>query len=324
MAHSRSASPAVTVIIATYNSSATLQLTLESLLNQDAGDFEAWVIGDACTDNSADVVQSFGDPRLHWKNLTQNSGSQAAPNNEGLRLARGRHIAFLGHDDLWLPNHLSSLLRFIEETKADFVHSLCALIGPDGVRECVGPLRTDHDYEWYGPPPSSWLHRRDVTDTCGLWADPTQIAWGVDCDYARRVFLSGKTMAFFPGLTVLKFPSWWCRTYAGVGEPPQLRYWRALQADPRALERQVLVDLSINFARLRRQPVVALLSTAFRGVLRHMRQAAGNRGPLGRLLRWRFGRQRQHLRRLRGLPDLRRHDVAREAGPRGERPRSLR
>ncbi len=68
-------SPTVTVIIATFNSSATLRLALASLLNQDLQDFEAWVIGDACTDNSAEVVCSFGDARLHWMNLAQNSGS---------------------------------------------------------------------------------------------------------------------------------------------------------------------------------------------------------------------------------------------------------
>jgi glycosyltransferase involved in cell wall biosynthesis len=80
----------VTVITATYNRAATLRLALESLLGQEFRDFEAIIIGDGCTDNSEEVVRSFHDRRLRWSHLERNSGSQAAPNNHGLRLARGR------------------------------------------------------------------------------------------------------------------------------------------------------------------------------------------------------------------------------------------
>src|SRR5271165_5029173 len=102
--------PAISVVVATYNSAATLRSAIASIVAQDWRDFEAWIIGDACSDNSEEVVHSFNDPRLRWRNLADNSGSQSAPNNEGLRLSRGRFVAYLGHDDLWFPWHLSSLL----------------------------------------------------------------------------------------------------------------------------------------------------------------------------------------------------------------------
>ena len=108
--------PLVTVITATYNSSALLKLTLSSLISQHYDAFEAWIVGDACTDDSAAVVASLGDPRLHWTNLPSNSGSQAAPNNEGMARAHGDFIAFLGHDDLWFPWHLESLITRIGST----------------------------------------------------------------------------------------------------------------------------------------------------------------------------------------------------------------
>ena len=53
--------PLVTVVCATFNSSAILKLALRSLLDQDLSDFEAWVVGDACTDDSEEVVASFQD-----------------------------------------------------------------------------------------------------------------------------------------------------------------------------------------------------------------------------------------------------------------------
>src|SRR5262245_39979017 len=121
-----SPAPLVTVITATFNSSATLKCALKSVLHQDLTDFEVWIVGDACTDDSAEVVNGFGDPRLHWTNLPRNSGNQSVPNNEGLRRACGRYIAYLGHDDLWWPRHLSGLVSFIEQSGADLVHALAA------------------------------------------------------------------------------------------------------------------------------------------------------------------------------------------------------
>ena len=58
--------PLVTVITATYNSSSLLKLSLTSLIGQTYDAFEAWVVGDGCTDDSAAVVESFRDPRLRW------------------------------------------------------------------------------------------------------------------------------------------------------------------------------------------------------------------------------------------------------------------
>src|SRR3954471_8288451 len=109
--------PLVSVIIPTWNRAPMLRLAIATVLAQDlaGGDFEVLVIGDACTDDSAAVVASFADPRLHWHNLAQNSGSASVPTNAGLRRARGRYIAHLGHDDFWFPWHLSALVSVIEQ-----------------------------------------------------------------------------------------------------------------------------------------------------------------------------------------------------------------
>jgi len=58
-------SPTVTVVIPTYNSSGTLRLSLETVLWQDFVDFEVWVVGDGCTDDSETIISSFGDTRVH-------------------------------------------------------------------------------------------------------------------------------------------------------------------------------------------------------------------------------------------------------------------
>jgi glycosyltransferase involved in cell wall biosynthesis len=111
--------PAVSIVTATYNWSSVLRCAIESVRMQTFADFELLVAGDGCTDDSEAVVRAFEDPRLRWMNLPANSGGQAAPNNCGIAAARGEYIAYLGHDDVWYPTHLESLVETIRRTSAD-------------------------------------------------------------------------------------------------------------------------------------------------------------------------------------------------------------
>ena len=103
--------PTVSVIIAAYNRSNVLRYALRSALAQDFSDFEVLVIGDACTDDTEEVVASFADPRVSYLNLPLNFGEQSGPNNVGIARAQGRYIAFLNHDDFWFPDHLSAAVQ---------------------------------------------------------------------------------------------------------------------------------------------------------------------------------------------------------------------
>src|SRR5450755_911398 len=136
--------PLVSIVIATYNYSGVLRCAIRSALGQTFQNFELLVIGDGCTDDSETVTASFGDTRIRWHNLPRNSGYQAAPNNTGLAMARGRYVAYLGHDDLWLPNHLECLVRTIQQTGADVAYSLAIMIGPPGspVRVLTGATKS--------------------------------------------------------------------------------------------------------------------------------------------------------------------------------------
>src|SRR5690242_1437173 len=172
--------PEVTAITAAYNSSSTLKCALKSLCDQSYRDFEAWIVGDACTDDSEQVVTGFRDPRLHWFNLSRHFGSQSGPNNEGLRRARGKYIAYLGHDDLWFPWHLENLITTTERSQADFVHSMTAWIHPSRPVEAGGVPAVKRSYAHRFVAPSSWLHRREVIESCGEWPSPEGQIGGID------------------------------------------------------------------------------------------------------------------------------------------------
>ena len=256
--------PTVTVIVPTYNSRATLRCALQSLIAQRLGDFEAWIVGDACTDGSEEEVARLADARLHWFNLAQNSGNQWRPNNEGLQRARGQYVAYLGHDDLWLPSHLSALVSYAEKSGADFVHDLLVNIGPNGILDLAGPPAEGVAYERHGFPPSSWLHRRELAQTVGLWRNPAELSWSSDYDYTRRVFLAGLRIEFVSSLGVVKFPAGHWRNYSATGSHPQPATLEAMAKDPSGFAAQLLLDSAVCFSRLTRQGAKQPLKHALR------------------------------------------------------------
>src|SRR3954447_19310252 len=166
------AAPRVTIVLATYDWSAVLPFSIGSALDQGFGDFEIIVVGDGCTDDSAEMVAAIGDPRVHWVNLPANCGHQSGPNNEGLRQARGEFIAYLGHDDLWLPHHLALMVGALDATGSDLAHSLNINVSPG---ESYGWLSAPNAGAGHFASPLCIVHRKRMTEEIGGWRDYREI-----------------------------------------------------------------------------------------------------------------------------------------------------
>jgi glycosyltransferase involved in cell wall biosynthesis len=233
--HTRSV-PRVTVIIATYNWSSVLRYAIGSVLRQTFRDFELLVVGDACTDDSEAVVASFGDPRVRWINLPTNFGHQSGPNNEGLRQARGELIAYLGHDDLWLPHHLEAIVAAIEGS--DLAYSLGMNVGGDG--EFLWPTIPQPRSGMFASP-LCMVHRKRVTDAIGGWRSPRDVATSPDVDLWQRAQKSGCAFTFVPRLTAIKFPASHRRdVYATRPSHEQEAWTQRIESEPN-LEATLLV-----------------------------------------------------------------------------------
>lgn len=245
--------PTVTVITATYNWSSALRYAVRSVLWQTFQDYEHLVIGDACTDDSEQVVASFADPRLRWHNLAENYGSQSGPNNKGLEMARGKYVAYLGHDDIWHPTHLATLTRALEETGADFGYTMCELIGPpeSPFRLVMGGDPPKNRNPLWFMPPSALMHRRDVIDDIGPWLDYRTIDLPPDHDLVYRALSSGKRFVNARELTVYKFPSA-ARPRAYIEKPvfQQAEYVRRILEEPDFLQVELTTVLNKCAPRL--------------------------------------------------------------------------
>ena len=97
-----------------YNCEKFIPETIESVLAQTYSNWELIIVDDCSTDNSINVINSYAqnDNRIKLIVNEKNSGA-AHSRNVALREAKGKWIAFLDSDDLWLPEKLEKQIRFM-------------------------------------------------------------------------------------------------------------------------------------------------------------------------------------------------------------------
>jgi teichuronic acid biosynthesis glycosyltransferase TuaG len=131
--------PLVSVITAAYNAEAFIAGTIASVQAQSLSDWEMLVADDASGDRTAPIVAAVAaeDDRVRLIRLPQNGGVARA-RNAALAAARGRFIAFLDSDDLWLPQKLERQVAFMKAKEAAVSYTAFRRIDESGSR--VGRL----------------------------------------------------------------------------------------------------------------------------------------------------------------------------------------
>jgi glycosyltransferase involved in cell wall biosynthesis len=192
--------------MATFNRSNIISHSIQSLISGSFQDWELIVIGDACTDDTARIINHINDPRIRFNNLEQNCGEQSGPNNVGADMARGEYLAFLNHDDLWLPDHLARSIKRLRETDADLIFSQGLAIGLDGHTHsiCGALCKQTQPYQaWMSVPATLWLMRRDLILRIGPWLRANQIRTAPSQDWLYRAHRAGAKLLADPVLSAV-------------------------------------------------------------------------------------------------------------------------
>ena len=125
--------PLVSVLVTVYKQGRYVRETLESVLSQTYRNWDMIVTDDHSPDNSLEEIRKVSDPRMRIVARPQNSGLANIPRNEMIRASRGKYLAFLDGDDVWLPEKLERQVHFMEEnTDYPFSHVACLVVDPDG------------------------------------------------------------------------------------------------------------------------------------------------------------------------------------------------
>jgi GT2 family glycosyltransferase len=191
-----SAAPTVSVLVPTYDRARYIGAAVESVLAQRFTDLEVIVVDDGSTDETAAILARIDDPRLRV--LRREHGGIGKALNAGLHVARGRYVARNDSDDLWLPDHLATMVTALDANPAlDLVYGRAELIDAEGAPLPGGrgdPLRHP------GDPLRSLLHtdytasvtsvmRRAAIERAGGWDE--SFATSEDWDMALRIALHG-------------------------------------------------------------------------------------------------------------------------------------
>jgi glycosyltransferase involved in cell wall biosynthesis len=106
--------PLFSVVVPVYNRANVLGRALRSVLDQSCQDLEIVVIDDGSADDPKAVVEALGDPRIRF--FRQDNRGGGAARNAGIERARGRLVAFLDSDDVFLPAHLETMQALLAGT----------------------------------------------------------------------------------------------------------------------------------------------------------------------------------------------------------------
>lgn len=112
----------VSVIMPSYNTGKFIAESINSVLSQTYNNLELIIVDDCSTDNTDEVVKSFDDKRIRYFKNEKNSGA-AVSRNRALREAKGKWIAFLDSDDLWIEDKLEKQIKFMSENNYHFSYT---------------------------------------------------------------------------------------------------------------------------------------------------------------------------------------------------------
>ena len=127
----------VSIIMPSYNTASYIGESIRSVLAQSYRDWELIIIDDCSGDGTEETVKPFlTDSRIRFLKNEKNSGA-AVSRNRALREAKGKWIAFLDSDDLWMLDKLEKQIGFMEANGYRFSYTGYCEMDIDGKRNGI-------------------------------------------------------------------------------------------------------------------------------------------------------------------------------------------
>ena len=192
---------AVSVIMASYNSSLYIAEAIESILNQTFKAFELIIIDDCSSDNSLEIAKAYKerDGRIVIIALEKRSGPAIA-RNAGIAVAKGEWIAILDSDDIAMPTRLEEQMQLTTHANVVMISSDLMIIDAQGrkIQHCKYP--TSHwrlSHRLYSkkafPAHSSMLYRKSAVQK--LLGFNSRFIRSQDCDLWLRLSEVGEIVS---------------------------------------------------------------------------------------------------------------------------------
>lgn len=139
----------VSVIVPVYNAEQYLKETLDSIINQTYKDIEILCVDDMSKDSSREILKEYSSIHRNIKPifLEKNAGVSNA-RNIGISNAKGRYIAFLDSDDVWLPEKIEKQINFMKKNSYSFTFTSYRFMdGNSNELNTIVHAKNELDYE---------------------------------------------------------------------------------------------------------------------------------------------------------------------------------
>lgn len=108
--------PKVSIVLPCYNGSQMLGSAIESVINQTFKDWELIIVNDCSTDNTLNVANCYAAKDNRIKVFSNETNSKLPKTlNNGFRHAKGEYWTWTSDDNLFLPNFLEEMSRYLDE-----------------------------------------------------------------------------------------------------------------------------------------------------------------------------------------------------------------
>jgi glycosyltransferase involved in cell wall biosynthesis len=123
----------VSIIIPTYNRADLIGETIQSVIDQTYTNWELIIVDDGSDDNTGEVIRNFNQINIQYYKI-EHSGNLGKVRNIGMKAAKGKCIAFLDSDDIWLPQKLECQLTLLDQyPNTSFVFGHAEQFGPGAI-----------------------------------------------------------------------------------------------------------------------------------------------------------------------------------------------
>ncbi|MFB2769177.1 glycosyltransferase family 2 protein [Pelatocladus sp. BLCC-F211] len=193
----------VSVIIPCFNAEKWLKEAIDSCLQQTYPNLEILVINDGSTDNSLEILKTYGN-RIIWKSLPHQGGNHVR--NYGFHLSKGEYIQYLDADDYILPEKIARQVNFLETTGADVVYGDwrykhhyadgTSFLAPIQIAQSQADILESLLANWWTAV-ASLLYKRSAVENSNGWDENLLAAQ--DRDFFLSVVMSGAKVVYQPG-----------------------------------------------------------------------------------------------------------------------------
>ena len=141
----KSFTPAVSIILPTFNRAKLLNRAINSVIAQSFNNWELLVVDDGSEDSTFEIVEKYLNDYQNIRYMKHSNRKLSLSLNAGITASAGKYIAFLDSDDEYDKNYVLERTEFLEKnSKIDLIYGGVRIVGDPFISDKNNPTKKIH------------------------------------------------------------------------------------------------------------------------------------------------------------------------------------